>query len=109
MIRYEAGAAPENLRILRVRGNSMEPEMRDGDRVAVDVSRRLPVTGETFVVWDGNGLVVKRVEPMHSDQVDEDEPPRLKLLSANPDYAPYSRLAQDVHIFGTVLWVVKRA
>ena len=30
MLRYEGGAAPENVRILRVRGNSMEPEMRRG-------------------------------------------------------------------------------
>ena len=30
MLRHEGGAAPENLRILRVRGNSMEPEMRRG-------------------------------------------------------------------------------
>ncbi len=108
MIRHEAGAAPADLRILRVRGNSMEPERRDGDRIVVDVSRRVPATGETFVLWDGNGLVVKHVETVHDD-VDEDEPPRLRLISANPDYAPYSRLAQDVHILGTVLWVVKRA
>ena len=108
MIRHEGGAAPEDLRILRVRGNSMEPEMREGDRIVVDVSRRLPATGETFVLWDGNGLVVKHVETVH-DEAGGDEPPRLRLISANPDYAPYSRLAQDVHVLGTVLWVVRRA
>ena len=109
MIRHEAGAAPENLRILRVRGNSMEPEMREGDRIVVDVSRRLPATGETFVVWDGNGLVVKHVEAVHRDAACEDDPPRIRLISANPDYAPYSCLAQDAHIVGKVLWVVRRA
>ena len=109
MIRHEGGAAPEDLRILRVRGNSMEPEMREGDRIVVDVSRRLPATGETFVLWDGNGLVVKHVEKVHDDETGGDEPPRLRLISANPDYAPYSRLAQDVHVLGTVLWVVRRA
>ena len=36
--------------------------MREGDRIVVDVSRRLPSTGETFVLWDGHGLVVKQVE-----------------------------------------------
>ena len=111
MIRHEAGAAPEDLRILRVRGNSMEPEMREGDRIVVDTSRRLPVTGETFVLWDGNGLVVKHVEAVHGDQPlrDEDQPRRLRLISAHPDYAPYSRLAEEVHILGKVLWVVRRA
>ena len=108
MIRHEAGAEPENLRILRVRGNSMEPELRDGDRIVVDVSRRLPATGETFVLWDGIGLVVKHVEVVRGDAVDDDEPPRLRLISANPDYAPYSCLVQDAHILGKVLWAVRR-
>ena len=56
MIRHEAGAKPGNLRILRVRGNSMEPELRDGDRIVVEVSRRLLATGGTFVLWDGIGF-----------------------------------------------------
>ena len=109
MIRHEAGAEPGNLRILRVRGNSMEPELRDGDRIVVDVSRRLPATGETFVLWDGIGLVVKHVEVVRGDAVDDDDPPRLRLISANPDYAPYSCLAQDAHILGKAVWVVRRA
>lgn len=108
MIRHEAGSEPENLRILRVRGNSMEPELRDGDRIVVDVSRRLPATGETFVLWDGIGLVVKHVEVARGDAVNDDEPPRLRLISANPDYAPYTCLAQDAHILGKVVWVVRR-
>jgi len=109
MIRHEAGADPENLRILRVRGNSMEPELRDGDRIVVDVSRRLPATDQTFVLWDGIGLVVKHVEVVRGDAVDDGEPPRLRLISANPDYAPYSCLARDAHILGKVVWVVRRA
>ena len=108
MIRHEAGAAPEDLRIVRVRGNSMEPELRDGDRIVVDVSRRLPATGETFVLWDGIGLVVKHVEVVHGDAADENESPRLRLISANPDYAPYSCLVQDAHVLGKVVWVVRR-
>ena len=41
MVRHEADANPEGLRILRVRGNSMEPEMSAGDRIVVDTARRL--------------------------------------------------------------------
>lgn len=92
----------------RFRGNSMEPELRDGDRIVADISRQLPATGEAFVLWDGIGLVVKHVEGVRGDAVDDDEPPRLRLISANPDYAPYSCLVQDVHILGKVAWVVRR-
>ena len=101
--RHEGDAHPDNLRILRVRGNSMAPEMRDGDRLVVDISRRVPATGEVFVLWDGNGLVVKCVEAMHGNGA-----PRLRLLSANPDYAPYACLAEEVHIVGKVLWTVRK-
>ena len=103
MVRYEGDASPETLRILRVRGNSMEPEMREGDRILVDTARRIPVTGEMAVLWDGNGLVVKRVEA-----VQDPGPHSLRLISANPEYAPYTCLAQDAHIVGKVLWTIRR-
>ena len=104
MVRHEGDADPGALRILKVRGNSMEPEMRDGDRLVVDTARRTPATGELFVLWDGTGLVVKRVEPVR-----EPGAPRLRLLSTNPDYPAYTSLAEEVHIVGKVLWKVTKA
>ena len=103
MIRHEADANPEGLRILRLRGNSMEPEMSAGDRLVVDTARRIPATGEMAVLWDGNGLVVKRIETVR-----EPGPPQLRLISTNPDYAPYTCLAQEAHIVGRVLWSIRR-
>lgn len=104
MIRHEGNADPAALRILRVRGNSMEPEMREGDRIVVDTARRVPAMGELFVLWDGDGLVVKRVEKAR-----DPGPLRLRLVSANPDYPPYTCLAEEANIVGKVIWTVKRA
>ena len=104
MIRHEGGANPDAVRVLRVRGESMEPELSEGDRLLVDTSRRVPATGEMFVLWDGNGLVVKRVESVN----DPGSAPVLRLISANPDYADYTCLADDAHIIGKVLWTVRR-
>ena len=103
MLRHEGGAEPANLRILRARGDSMEPAVHDGDRLLVDVSRKTPTTGEMAVLWDGGGLVVKRVEV-----IPHTEPPRLRLISANPAYRPYDCLAGEAHIAGTVLWALGR-
>ena len=103
MIRHEGDAEPGNLRVLRARGDSMEPLVSDGDRLLVDVTRRAPGTGEMAVLWDGTGLVVKRVEVLPNA-----EPPRLRLISANPAYEPYTCLAQDAHIVGKVLWTLRR-
>ena len=101
MVRHEGDANPETLRILRVRGDSMEPEMREGDRLLVDTARRRPTTGELFVLFDGTGLVVKRVEMVPGEA-------HLRLLSANPAYAPYAALGEEVHIVGKVVWVLRR-
>ncbi|MDE0282057.1 MAG: LexA family transcriptional regulator [Gammaproteobacteria bacterium] len=105
MIRHEGGASPGAVCILRVRGDSMEPELSDGDRLVVDTARRTPATGEMFVLWDGSGLVVKRIEILPPDG----GPPRLRLKSANPDYADYDCPAEGAHIAGRVLWSVRRA
>ena len=102
MVRHEGDTDPDAVRILKVRGNSMEPEMRDGDRIVVDTARRVPAAGELFVLWDGTGLVVKRVEALTAEG-------RLRLVSAHPDYPPYECAAGEVHIVGKVLWKVVRA
>ena len=36
------------------------------------------------VLWDGSGLVAERVGTVRGPG-----PPRLRLISANPDYTPY--------------------
>ena len=102
MLRHEGDSNPANLRILRVRGDSMEPEMRDGDRIVVDTDKRRPGTGETFVLWDGTGLVVKRIAGLSRDGM-------LGLLSANPDYPTYECRADEVHVVGKVVWKFLKA
>ena len=101
-LRHEGGMEPENVRTLRARGDSMEPVAHDGDRLLVDTSRRTPATGEMAVLWDGGGLVVKRVEI-----VPRTDPVRLRLVSANPAYPPYTCLADEAHMVGTVIWVAQ--
>ena len=96
VIRYEGGVAPGAIRVLRVRGESMEPELSEGNRLLIDTARRVPETGEMFVRWDGSELVVKRVEHVRADG----DAPELRLNSANPDY---TCLAEGVHMVGKVL------
>ena len=55
----------------------MEPLVGEGDRLIVDISRRSPATGELAVLWDGLGLVVKRVEAV-SRQRPGRTPPDLR-------------------------------
>ncbi len=72
------------LALIRVEGNSMEPDYHPGERVLVDLSRRKPTPPGEFVIWDGLGLVLKRVE-----LVPGTDAKRIRLMSINPGYTPY--------------------
>lgn len=99
----EAGPAnARDLRIVSVRGDSMEPVLSAGDRLVIDTGHRVPETGELCVLWDGNGLVAKRVE-----YVQGSSPPQLRLISANAKYAPYTCLAQDASVVGKAVWSIR--
>ncbi len=103
LIRYEFRTKPEDMQMIAVDGDSMEPLLSSGDRILIDVSRQVPVLPGIFVIWDGMGLVAKRIEHVpHSDR------PRLALKSLNPAYDSYERPAEEVRVVGRVVWVSRR-
>lgn len=98
MIRAATYAPAERIKIITVVGDSMEETFRPYERVMVDTSDTVPTPPGVFVVYDGLGLVVKRVEHIpHSD------PPRVKISSDNPRYSPYERTLGEAYIHGRVL------
>lgn len=96
--------APAAVKIVRVVGDSMEPEYPAGDRVLVDTSHRTPSPPGVYVVWDGFGLVLKRLEVVLGS-----EPCMVRLSSSNPAYPPYERPVSEVVVQGRVMgkWVWK--
>lgn len=74
-----------------------------GDRILVDTSQRVPVPPGIFVIWDGLGLVAKRIE-----HVPHSSPPTVVIRSINPEYATYERHAEDVRIVGRVIWMARK-
>jgi len=97
-IRAQTTAPPEKLRVIRVYGDSMQPVFNAGDRVLVDTSDRTPSPPGIFVLWDGLGTVVKRVE-----HIPYSAPASVKLLSANPAYGSYEKTLDEVQIAGRVI------
>ena len=103
VIRHEFRARPEDLHIVTIDGDSMEPMLSSGDRIMVDTSRRVPAPPGIFVIWDGMGIVAKRIEHVpHSD------PTKVIIKSLNPEYQTYERNAEEVNIIGRVVWASKR-
>jgi phage repressor protein C with HTH and peptisase S24 domain len=103
MVRHEFRAPASVLRMLTLVGDSGEPLVSSGDRIVVDTSQRVPVPPGLFVIWDGMGLVFKRVE-----HIPDSDPPKIIIKSVNPEYQNYERLAEEVNVVGRVVWAGQR-
>jgi transcriptional regulator with XRE-family HTH domain len=98
VVRFYSSAAATDLRFITVMGDSMEPTLQPGQRVLVDTVDRTPTPPGIFVVWDGLGLVVKRVQALaHSDPI------RVRISSDNDKYEAYERTLAEAYIQGRVI------
>ncbi len=98
-IRNRLMAAPADLRLIFVRGDSMEPTLHDNDIILIDTRRIIPSPPGIFVLFDGFGLVAKRLE-----YVTNSEPPAVRIISDNPQYGTYERPVAETRIIGRVVW-----
>lgn len=99
----ELRVSADNARIIEVQGDSMEPTLRPGDRVMINVADKRPSPPGVFAVWDGFGIVVKRLEPIPNS-----DPPTLRLISDNDRHSTYERSFDEVCIVGRVVWFGRR-
>lgn len=87
--------------LLDVFGNSMEPELKDGDTVLIDQSRTDIIAGAVYAVGIDDTIMVKRIEK---------HPNNLVLLSDNTRYAPISLEREEmdsVRVLGKVIWACR--
>ena len=96
----EKGEA-DRMVLMDIFGNSMEPELRDGDTVLVDQSQKDVLAGAVFAVGIEDTIMVKRIEK---------HPSKLVLLSDNTRYAPIyldENQGDAVRIIGKVVWACR--
>ncbi|QGY38794.1 transcriptional regulator [Pseudodesulfovibrio cashew] len=89
---------PTNMVLMEVVGNSMEPEIKEGDMVLIDESRTQVLSGSIYAVGVEDTVMVKRVERL---------PGTLVLRSDNLDYSPIHLSGDEldnVRVIGKVLW-----
>lgn len=96
------GASQEQLRMLYVRGDSMEPTLCNDDLLLIDTEKKLPTPPGIFVLYDGFGLVAKRLE-----LIKDGTQKSLRIVSDNPQYQTYERGMDDVSIIGRVVWFAR--
>lgn len=102
-LRVELRAAAKDLTIIEVEGDSMAPTLQTGDRVMVNLRARIPSPPGIFALWDGLGVVCKRVEHIQGS-----DPPLLKIISDNERHSAYERTIEEAHIIGRVVWFARR-
>ncbi|MBB4722721.1 LexA family transcriptional regulator [Xanthomonas euvesicatoria] len=101
----QVGAKPEDVRVMRVTGDSMERTLFDGDRIAVNIADNKHITdGRVYVFTTGGtdpDVKIKRLFKMADG--------RLRIVSDNADKALYpdeiltAEDVENVHIVGRVI------
>ncbi len=101
-IRDKLGVKPADLRIIWVRGDSMEPTLCNRDIILVDTTKRYPSPPGIFILFDGMGLVAKRLEMVSGSDLKN-----VLIKSDNPHYAAYTRSIEEINIVGRVVWFAR--
>ena len=90
---------PDSMVLMDIMGNSMEPEIKEGDTVLIDQSRTDILAHGVYAVGVEDTVLVKRLEK---------RPGKLMLLSDNPQYSPIELRGDEletVRILGRIIWV----
>jgi phage repressor protein C with HTH and peptisase S24 domain len=94
------GGKPENMSLIKVSGDSMEPTLLSGDLVLVDHGRNtIAAQGGIYAISIEDEIMIKRVQPAIPD--------KLLIISDNKQYPPYEVELDKVKINGKVIWYAR--
>lgn len=102
-LRHEVRVSPNTVKLIQVKGDSMMPTLQSGDRVMIDTADRTPSPPGIFALWDGLGVVIKRLDP-----VPKSDPPAVRVISDNIAYSPYQVSTEEMQIIGRAIWYGRR-
>lgn len=89
---------PKNSVMMLVRGDSMEPLIKEGDTILIDQNDKTPQDGRIFLVGLGEELMVKVLQKI---------PSGWNICSINERYAPLSVEGDELEkfrVYGRVRW-----
>lgn len=91
----------DKLRVVKGRGDSMQPTIMDGDIVLIDTSQEAIMDQDRIwaIFWGELGMI-KRVRRMPSGS--------YLLMSDNQSIAPFEAVDGEMHVLGRVVWIGRR-
>ena len=96
-LRHELRMQPGEIMVLEVVGDSMSPSLESGDRVLVDTTYAKPTPDGIYVIEEGDGPMVKRLQ-----LVRRSDPPQIRIISDNKHHEPYTLRLDEIRIIGRV-------
>lgn len=106
MVRATLNSAPSQLACFPADGDSMEPTIRAGDVVFINVTHRFPSPDGIYAIADPfGGVQVKRLEVVSSYNED---PVRVRIISDNPRHTTVERVLTEVMVVGRVVGTFSR-
>lgn len=105
-IRQELHAKPDDLRLIYVEGDSMEPDLRAGDIILIDHTDTTARREGIYVLRMDGALLVKNLQRLPGGLI--------KVMSKNTIYKSFTmkaddpKLGADFGIVGRVVWACRR-
>lgn len=96
-LRHELRMQPGEIMVLEVVGDSMSPTLESGDRVLVDTTYAKPTPDGVYVIEEGDGPMVKRLQ-----LVRRSDPAEIRIISDNKHHEPYTLRLDQIRIIGRV-------
>lgn len=92
---------PQHMRLIRVKGDSMEPTLMDGDLLLVDLNRNyIEPPGGIYAIYMNDTIIAKRVQAIYPSG-------KLRIISDNPKYEPVDTDPDEVKVNGKVIWYAR--
>jgi phage repressor protein C with HTH and peptisase S24 domain/DNA-binding XRE family transcriptional regulator len=94
------GGKADNMSLIKVAGDSMDPTLLSGDLVLVDHGRSsISSQGGIYAVSIDDEIMIKRVQPVFPD--------KILVLSDNKQYPPFEIARAAIVINGKVIWYAR--
>jgi len=86
---------PQNMSLIMVSGDSMEPTLSNGDVVLIDHSRNYLHDYGIYAICVDDSVLIKRLQPFGN---------KVQIISDNSKYPPIILDAAEISINGKALW-----
>jgi phage repressor protein C with HTH and peptisase S24 domain len=102
-VREQLHTSPQQLRVIEASGDGMVPTIAAGERALIDIGHKTPAPDGLYAIRDAfQNIVIKRLQVLMGSR-----PPRVKVISDNPNHPSEEAALEDIAIVGKVICCLK--